>query len=235
MRWVLPFLLLCTAAPAVAQDALPGTNGDARFQTIEFVASGIFHLRTSPEVVQTVLFASGERIRSVLLSDPNAYMVSVAASGDGLTLKPNSQTALAIMSVRTERRSYEIELAAGGGAGTPQLIRFSYGNESAASPPVSTVPTAPPAGVSWRLSGDAAMQPASISDDGKKIYIAWHDNQAMPAVFSTGAGGKEQMVDGYVRAGVFTIDRIYGDLVFRIDSKQAVARRIVKQGRARHD
>ena len=33
------------------------------------------------------------------------------------------------------------------------------------------------------------------------------------------------MVDGYVRGGVFTIDRIYRTLIFRIDKEKAKARR----------
>jgi hypothetical protein len=34
-----------------------------------------------------------------------------------------------------------------------------------------------------------------------------------------------------MRDGVFTIDRVYGELVFRIDKKRARARRIEKVGR----
>jgi type IV secretion system protein VirB9 len=42
-------------------------------------------------------------------------------------------------------------------------------------------------------------------------------------VFGIGFNGEEEVVDGYMRDGVFTIDRVYGELVFRIDKKRARA------------
>ena len=47
----------------------------------------------------------------------------------------------------------------------------------------------------------------------------------MPATFAFGPTGEEQMVEGYMRGGVFTIDRVYEQLIFRIDKDAARARR----------
>jgi len=49
-------------------------------------------------------------------------------------------------------------------------------------------------------------------------------------VFGIGYNGEEEVVDGYMRDGVFTIDRVYGELVFRIDKKRARARRLGRVG-----
>jgi len=227
-------LLLLMPVPVLAQQALPGSTNDSRFQTIAYSEGGIFQVRTSPEVAQTLLLGEGERIRSVMLSDPSVYTVTVSPGGDSLSFKANGPIALAIMSVRSDRHSYEIELASGGGAGVAQFIRFSHDSTSGRMP-VQQPPTAPPPGVAWRLSGETGLRPATISDDGRKIYIAWHQNQPMPAVFSMSDAKVEQMVDGYVRAGVFTIDRIYGNLIFRIDRKEARAERRVKRESRQHD
>ena len=60
---------------------------------------------------------------------------------------------------------------------------------------------------------------------GNKTYIEWGRDQAMPATFALGPTGSEQMVDGYMRGGIYTIDRVYETLIFRIDKKHAKAQR----------
>lgn len=78
----------------------------------------------------------------------------------------------------------------------------------------------------YKLSGEVELRPARISDDGTHTYIFWAPDQALPAVFAVTALGAEEMVDGYMRNDVFTIDRVQQQLVFRIDKKLARAKRI---------
>jgi type IV secretion system protein VirB9 len=47
-------------------------------------------------------------------------------------------------------------------------------------------------------------------------------------VFAIGPTGDEQVVDGYMRDGLFVIDRVHEELVFRIDKAMATARRSVR-------
>ncbi len=61
----------------------------------------------------------------------------------------------------------------------------------------------------YRVSGEKALRPEQISDDGDKTYLIWHPDQALPAVFAVNAFGSEEIVDGYMREGVFTIDRVH--------------------------
>ena len=78
----------------------------------------------------------------------------------------------------------------------------------------------------YRVSGAVELRPVRISDDGTHTYIVWAPDQALPAVFAVSPAGAEEMVDGYMRNDVFTIDRIQPQLVFRIDKKLARAKRI---------
>lgn len=80
----------------------------------------------------------------------------------------------------------------------------------------------------YRLSGEKSLRPARIGDDGAHMYLEWDEEQALPAVFALNALGEEEMVDGYMRSGIFTIDRVHRDLVFRIGKKRAQARRVGK-------
>lgn len=78
----------------------------------------------------------------------------------------------------------------------------------------------------YSLTGSNELRPVRISDDGIHTYIIWAPEQALPAVFAISATGKEEMVDGYMRNDVFTIDRVHPQLVFRIDKQLARAKRI---------
>jgi type IV secretory pathway VirB9-like protein len=80
----------------------------------------------------------------------------------------------------------------------------------------------------YRLSGEKSLRPARIGDDGTHMYLEWDEEQALPAVFALNALGEEEMVDGYMRSGIFTIDRVHHDLVFRIGKKRAQAKRVGK-------
>lgn len=217
--------LVLFAGAASAQQA---NIGDPRISFLSTQAGGLMHLQTSSEVTQTLLFAQGERIMSVIVSDPSAYFVNVAGSGDSVTVKAANTYSIAVMSVRTNTRTYEFELAAGGSPNVPAVVRL-----------VSRIPGSAPvrrplpqeiarSGVTYRLSGSKALRPVSITDDGNKTYIEWDKDQALPATFGLGPTGEEQMVDAYMREGVFTIDRVYQTLIFRIDKEDTRALRQVR-------
>jgi type IV secretion system protein VirB9 len=99
----------------------------------------------------------------------------------------------------------------------------------AAEPDSGAASGAGPAMTTYRLSGDRALRPIRIGDDGVHTYIEWAEDQPMPAVFAIDARGQEEMVDGYVRGSLYTIDRVNARLVFRIDKTRAEARRNAPQ------
>jgi type IV secretion system protein VirB9 len=122
------------------------------------------------------------------------------------------------------------------GAGrSPEIVpRFALSDQnsetgrygSAAQTDAGIITTQPVA--AYRLSGEKSLRPARIGDDGTHMYLEWDEEQALPAVFALNALGEEEMVDGYMRSGVFTIDRVHRDLVFRIGKKRAQAKRVSK-------
>jgi type IV secretion system protein VirB9 len=82
----------------------------------------------------------------------------------------------------------------------------------------------------WRVKGDRSVRPLRIHDDGSRTYLEWGAEQSLPAVFAVGSTGSEEVVDGYMRDGVFVIDRMHHKLVFRIDKDKAIA---VRRGSAK--
>ena len=117
---------------------------------------------------------------------------------------------------RTGTRNYELAAQAAA-SGQPNDAAQSAGGAN----------VGPLAG-SYRLSGEKSLQPARIGDDGVHMYLEWSEEQALPAVFALNDFGEEEMVDGYMRQGIFTIDRVYAKLVFRIGRKRARAERVNK-------
>lgn len=78
---------------------------------------------------------------------------------------------------------------------------------------------------SWRLTGDRAVRPAQVTDDGTRTFVLFAPEQALAAVFAIGPTGEEEVVNGQMRGAAYVIDRVYERLVFRIDRDRAVATR----------
>ncbi len=71
--------------------------------------------------------------------------------------------------------------------------------------------------VVYKLKGDRPLYPGRITDDGERTYIEWDRDVEMPAVFALNEQGQEILVDGYMRGGLYTIDRVYPQILFRLD------------------
>ncbi len=112
------------------------------------------------------------------------------------------------------------------------LAGCASGRGISVAPAVAPVPVAA-IGHVYRLSGDRLLWPVAMQDDGARTFITWASDQPLPAVFALNDLGHEEMVDGYMRGGVFVIDRLYGAFIFRIDRAEAAARRMSDAGAPR--
>ena len=228
MRRLLP-LLLVAALPGAALAQLSPTPGfdDPRLQTVAYDPARPVRLVAFANSTLTVMLLPGDRIERLVLSDPAAFDVRIAGPGDGLNIAPLMADGAATLLVDTSLRRYEFDLATGDGLAAAYLVRFV----DSRGPPRSAAVAAPIAMTGeYRLSGERALLPSKIGDDGERTYLEWGRYQSLPAVFGIGANGEEEVVDGYMREGIFTIDRVYGELVFRIDRKRAKARRVRELG-----
>jgi type IV secretion system protein VirB9 len=231
-RLALAAILAGCAAGATAQvSPIPGFD-DPRLQTVSYDPARPVRLVAFPDASLTVMLLPGEQIQRVVVSDPQAFDARATGTNDSLTIKPLHADAAAKLLVDTAQRRYEFDLTTGSGLAAAYVVRFvgSPANASAAPAIALAAPAAPITG-EYRLSGELTLLPSRIGDDGTRTYLEWDAYQSLPAVFGIGFNGEEEVVDGYMRDGVFTIDRVYGELVFRIDKKRARARRIEKVGR----
>jgi type IV secretion system protein VirB9 len=220
-------LLSFTATSAHAQGFVP----DARIVELPAEQTGLFYLAVPAEATQVFLVRSSERIQSVVLSDPTSFDVQRSGAGDSMTIRATRSGGASIMTVQTDRRVYELQLTHQGVGFAPTIVRVV---DQSPSPRTTTttrvsIPNVDLQDQTYIISGSKALRPTSLRDDGTKTYIEWAADQALPATFAIGPAGDEQMVDGYIRAGVFTIDRVYSQLIFRIDNDSAKAKRTIKR------
>jgi type IV secretion system protein VirB9 len=103
-------------------------------------------------------------------------------------------------------------------------VRFSYPGAGADSAADETA-TAPSQGT-YRLSGDRALRPSRIADDGRHTYIEWPRDRTLPAVYAIDPEGRESLVNGAMRDDLFVVDSVAPTLIFRIDQHVARAERV---------
>ncbi len=216
------FASLC-AAPIAAQVLPVPSAENPRIQSIAWAAGQEVILTALPKTGLTVLLEPGEEIGRVSVENENQIDVRVSAEQDSLLIIPQVDDAAARMLVQTNRRDYRFSVQTAFSLSAAYLVKFTF--EQAGVTPSYAEPE--PSGKLWtyRLRGDRVVRPAEISDDGIRTRIIFGAEQALPAVFAIGPSGDEEVVNGYMRDGVFVIDQVYTELVFRIDKEKATARR----------
>jgi type IV secretion system protein VirB9 len=221
------FLILACAAPLTAQVfPMPGPE-TPRIQTADWRPGEPVVLTALPQTALTVMLEPGETIERATLGGSPAWEVAVSAEADSLQITPLAGAEPANLIVQTDRRAYSFLLETGVSLQSAYVVRLRFGGGSGAPLPPSGQNPLDLTGLDWtyRLRGDPSVRPASIRDNGAKTVIEYAPGQPLPAVFAIGPTGDEEVVDGYMRDGLFVIDRVHEELVFRIDKAKATARR----------
>lgn len=233
--------LLACGVPLVAQTfPTPGPE-TPRIQSAQWRPGEQLVLTALPQTALTVMLEPGERIQRATLGGSQAWQVAISAEDDSFQVTPGPGAVPASLSVVTDRRAYSFLLETGDGLQAAYLVRLQF---SPAQPSYQAQPDSRAqafaeaiAGLeaTWRVRGDRAVRPVSIRDNGTKTVIEYAPGQALPAVFAIGPTGEEEVVDGYMRDGLFIIDRVHQELVFRIDRAKATATRSARPAAAKAD
>ncbi len=222
----LAWLALALATSTLAQiSPVPDAN-DPTSDVLSLPDGSVGRLAVPQATGLVLSMPSGERIDTVVLGDPAAYAVLVDPTATELAIRPLRADARSTLSVATATGAYYFELGQPSGAPVCTRVRL-------ASPvllPNEAVPTVegeerPVAETPYRLSGDRALRPLGVVDDGTRTFIEFSEDQALPAVFGVGPTGAEEVVDGHMRNGLYVLDRVWPELVFRMDAKRARAKR----------
>lgn len=209
---------------ALAQSMPTPGEANPRLQTIRFAEGDPVLLSILPRAGMTVILEAGERIERITVEDGSLLDVRVSSDENSFIVLPSGDIDRSGLTVETDRRTYPFAVRTRDSLLSGLLVQFEYGDEPVETNPLPSQPDEGPLW-SYRLRGDREVRPASIRDDARRTFIEYAPGQALPAVFAVGPTGDEEVVNGYMREGVYVIDRVYGELVFRIDRDRATARR----------
>lgn len=229
-RRLVALALISSTAPLAAQVfPMPGPE-TPRIQTAQWRPGEPVVLTALPQTGLTVMLEPGETIRRATLGGSPVWEVSVSAEADSFQIIPLSGAVAASLTVETDRRIYNFQLETGDGLQAAYLVRLQFGGGADELSSLAKSGSIDLTGLDWtyRLRGDPSVRPASVRDNGEKTVIEYAPGQSLPAVFAIGPTGDEEVVDGYMRDGLFVIDRVHEELVFRIDKAKATARRGVR-------
>jgi type IV secretion system protein VirB9 len=222
-------IALLAAAPVAAQIQPQPLGSDPRIQVVDYNPDQIVQIQAAPGVQVTLQFASDEQIATIAVGDSSAWQVTANRRGDLLFVKPISGVTTNL-TVATDARVYLFELSPmfDASSGVPYTIRFRY--PLPAETATAEAGTTPEIQGLYRLSGARALRPTRMADDGVRTYIEWPEESALPAVYTIDSQGREALVNGNMRDGLYVIDSVLPSLVFRIDQDVARAVRRTPQG-----
>lgn len=218
------FGLLC-AQTAFAQVRPQSGTGDPRLQSVEYRGEQIVTLDLAAGYQMSLEFAPDETIESVAIGDSGAWQVSPTKRGNYLFLKLLAAGVSTNMTVVTDTRTYLFDLQPlpGPSPAMAYTVRFTYPKQVQGADPAA--PAQAVVETLYRLSGHRKLRPEAISDDGTTTYIKWPTDVALPAVYALDEAGRETLVNGMMRDGLYVIDAVSARLVFRIDARSARATR----------
>lgn len=214
---------LALATPASAQETPPS---DARVHTVTYAPGEVYRVAGAFRTVTQIVFSPDETIRHAAIGDSVAW--ELAAEGSVLFLKPRERPAATNLLVVTARgaeiRHYAFELLARepGGPAPAWQVRFRYpaDDQAAAARALAEAAQAAerrlvslqlrhaalegPRNLAWSAQGDATLQPAEVTDNGRFTVLHFAGGQALPALFEVGEDGGERLVPYDVR-GEFVV------------------------------
>jgi type IV secretion system protein VirB9 len=228
MTRAIALALLCAIAPPVAaQTAVPASYQDPRIKVIDYDPAQTVELPAAVGYQVAVEFAHSEQVLNVAVGNSVSWQVSVNARRNLIFVKPAENARDTNMTVFTNLHTYTFELRALP-TPTPDMaftIRFRSERVNPASDARALIDIAASqrSASRYRLSGDGALRPDSVSHDSRFTYVTWPKNVDLPATYEISATGQELLVNGIMRDDVLVIDRVIGRLRFRRDSKMAQA------------
>ncbi len=216
LAWILPSALAAQIVPQPSAE-------NPRIQSVRWMPNEEVLLTTLPKTGLTVMLEPGEQVERVSVENQSVLDIRVSPELDSMLILPLVDQLASGFLVQTDRRDYRFTVRSDTSLLAAYLVKFDFG--SAQTGALETAPKA--TGEQWFYSfkGDRSVRPEQVSDDGLRTRIVFGTDQALPAVFAIGPTGKEEVVNGYMRGGIFVIDRVHSELVFRIDKDKATARR----------
>lgn len=214
---------LCLIATAAYAGRIPVSgSADARVKKVTYHENDVYLLKGHYGYTTVVELDEKERIETISLGDSEAWQVVKPNRQNILFIKPLEQNAATNMTVITSRRIYSFELTAekAPSESSPDLtfrLKFAYNDKinnngvmtfnDKKDGPVSSV-SPDQWNFEYAFTGDNALRPQRVFDDGKFTYFQFDSIGVMPAVFLVDDKGKESVVNSSVQGTNLVVHRV---------------------------
>lgn len=177
-----------------AQTPRPG-NLDGRVTSVVYQPNNVVTVNATYGISTMIIFDEDEKFETISLGDTESWQVAPSEKGNILFVKPVAKNVTTNMNVVTTKRIYFIELHDYAPEAGHKVfgVRFVYPEKDlnavlrkeaeyrAANPNVSNIDKAN-VNIDYSFSGDAALKPSMVFDDGKKTFFKF--NGRVPAIFA---------------------------------------------------
>jgi type IV secretion system protein VirB9 len=224
---------LRTLLPAAAFVVTGPAHADPRILSHFYRPSEVVELHGRGDTQSTIAFAPDERIENVAVGDSAGWEVTPNKRADLLFLKPTKAGARTNMTVVTDQRTYLFDLVAAPRAAPVYMLRFTYPapppqpilatatTPVVVVPPTSSQPDPASLNFDWAQSGDKALLPSRLFDDGHSIFLAWPKDVPLPAILTSEAKGSEGPVNYSTRGDYVVVDGVPAQIVLRAGKQVA--------------
>ena len=209
---LIALLCCCFTLPALAEKSPRDGVNDARVKTIAYHDNDVFDLKGHYGFTTIIELAPKERIETISIGDSAAWQVTRLNRSNMILIKPLEENAATNMNVISSRHIYSFNLSADKASSPADSdlifrLRFTYPDDSDAgitsftsaadNPPTDTGPeiTAKNLNFNYVSSGDEALKPEMVFDDGKFTYFKFKTLDATPAVFLVDEKRNESLVN----------------------------------------
>ena len=226
---------------ASALMATPVMAQDPRLVERLYDPTQVVRIEGKVNVQSTIQFGEGEAIENVAIGDSQSWQVTPNRRANLLFVKPLEPRATTNMTVVTNKHTYLFDLVASPNTRTPlYILTFTYPVEvqpvedEATGLASNTAPRESPNAVElaaanddyavldpttlnfdWAGSGDTALLPERIYDDGSATFMAWPSGQPMPAILVKDHEGTEGPVNFAVRGDTIVLDVVPSEIILR--------------------
>ncbi|TGR00920.1 conjugal transfer protein TrbG [Mesorhizobium sp. M4B.F.Ca.ET.190.01.1.1] len=177
-----------------AQTPRPG-DLDGRVTSVVYQPNNVVTVNATYGISTMIIFDEDEKFETISLGDTESWQVAPSEKGNILFVKPVAKNVTTNMNVVTTKRIYFIELHDYAPEAGRKVfgVRFVYPEKDlnaalrkeaeyrAANPNVSNIDKAN-VNIDYSFSGDAALKPSMIFDDGKKTFFKF--NVRVPGIFA---------------------------------------------------
>lgn len=222
--WVMLFALALAPA-ANAQLAEPAQLAP-NIRYVDYHPDAVIRLTGHTGYQMMLEFEPGEKIETVGIGDSSGWQVTPNGAGTIMFLKPVGIPHPTNLSIITNQRRYNLELAAKSGLKVPQnqivyAVRFRYparpvAAAAAAATPPPLIATPPELwNRAYSYDGARGNVPEQVFDDGKATYFRFAVGAAAPAIFSITPDAGESIVNFAVRGPYTVVEQIAPQFVLR--------------------